>query len=443
MSNNETRKRKGISSLESTKLIVEEEKIIESILKHKINEETTLIVFLIKWKGLAHIHNTWNTFEELKPYQGFKKVENHLQKIKEIDEWKKSVTPVEIEQHLLNEKLENEKLNEYKKIDRIIGKRPAKNVVKKKGKIEEGFKYEVLVKWLSLPYSNCTWEYEATMKNRKDYIPFKERQGYTYPDISSKRNTSNFKKIEKQPELLVEGKLRDYQLESLNWMYYNWLNKNNVILADEMGLGKTLQSISLLSYLVNIENIPGPFLVVVPLSTISGWMKEIKKWAPDLYVIPYIGDTKSRKVIRENDFYTKDNNFKFNIILTTYELILNDYSFLSQIKYSFLVIDEANRLKNDKSKLYKVLKQFPTAGKLLLTGTPFENSIKELWNLLHFLMPQKYSNLSDFETKYSNLSEGNQITKLYEYLAPYILRRLKLDVEKPSQQENSGDEIVF
>eukprot|EP01080_Neovahlkampfia_damariscottae_P010557 gene10557-3076_t len=430
----EIRKRKKNSLLENTELIVEEEEeIIETILKHKINEETTLMEFLIKWKGWAHIHNTWNTFEELKLYKGFKKVENYLKKIKEIDEWKKSVTPEEIEQHLVYEELDEQLNEDYKKIDRIIGKRPArhaKNFVNKEEKIEEGFKYEVLVKWKSLPYSDCTWEYEATMNNIKDYIPFEERKGYTYPNISSKRNPLNFKKIEKQPEFLVGGQLRDYQLESLNWMFYSWLNKNNVILADEMGLGKTLQSISLLSYLVNVENILGPFLVVVPLSTISGWMKEIKKWAPDLYVIPYIGDTKSRNVIREYDFYTKDNNFKFNIILTTYELILKDCSFLSQIKYSFLVVDEAHRLKNDQSKLYEILKQFSTAGKLLITGTPLQNSIKELWNLLHFLMPQKYSNFNDFETKYSNLSEENQITKLHENLAPHILRRLKLDVEK-------------
>ena len=168
-------------------------------------------------------------------------------------------------------------------------------------------------------------------------------------------------------------------------------------------------------------------------------MKEFQKWAPDLYVVPYIGDTKSRNVIRAYDFYSNDisgsgdggeKKFKFNIILTTYELILKDCSFLSQIKYSFLLVDEAHRLKNDQSKLYEILKQFPTAGKLLITGTPLQNSIKELWNLLHFLMPQKYLNFSDFETKYSNLSEENQISKLHENLAPHILRRLKIDVEK-------------
>jgi chromodomain-helicase-DNA-binding protein 1 len=171
-------------------------------------------------------------------------------------------------------------------------------------------------------------------------------------------------------------------------------------------------------------------LIVVPLSTISGWTKEIKKWTPNLYVVPYIGDSKSRNIIREYEMYTKEKNFKFNILLTTYELILKDCSFLSQIKYSYLLVDEAHRLKNDQSKLYEILKQFPTAGKLLITGTPLQNSIKELWNLLHFLMPQKYANFTDFETKYASLSEENQISKLHENLAPHILRRLKSDVEK-------------
>jgi hypothetical protein len=217
----------------SSELIEEEdEEIIEFVLNHR-NKETEV---LIKWKGWANIHNTWNSVDELIHHKGFKKVENYLKKVKEIENWKKIATPEEIEHHLVYEQLDFDLHEDYKKIERIIGKRPArhaKNFVNSKQ--EEGlklnltflvgFETEFLIKWKSLPYSDCTWEYQDTIKNSKEFLEYKEIEGYTYPNISLKRNPNHFKKIEKQPESVVGGQLRDYQLESLNWMYYSWLNK--------------------------------------------------------------------------------------------------------------------------------------------------------------------------------------------------------------------------
>lgn len=196
----------------------------------------------------------------------------------------------------------------------------------------------------------------------------------------------------------------------------------------------------------HVYKISGPYLVIVPLTTLTNWLKEFKKWAPELYVVAYIGDAKSRETIRQHELFITKNNvkqFKFNVLLTTYELINKDCMLpakigisnilddhLNRIKYSYLMVDEAHRLKNDQSKLYQILISFYTHGRMLITGTPLQNSLKELWCLLHFLMPSKFDSLEHFESQYKNLEEQEHISKLHTELAPHILRRMKIDVEK-------------
>lgn len=141
-------------------------------------------------------------------------------------------------------------------------------------------------------------------------------------------------------------------------------------------------------------NCNGPFLVVVPLSTVGNWESEFSRWAPWMNVIMYTGNSASRDIIRQHEFYVENSkNLKMNVLLTTYELMIKDEAHLQRIEWAYLAVDEGHRLKNNESALYEVLLNLNVRDKLLLTGTPLQNSIKELWSLLHFLMPVKFQSL--------------------------------------------------
>ncbi|CAN1292315.1 Protein CHROMATIN REMODELING 5 [Linum perenne] len=171
-------------------------------------------------------------------------------------------------------------------------------------------------------------------------------------------------------------------LEDILWRLISWRNDTNVILADEMGLGKTVQSVSMVGFLQFAQRVPGPFLVVVPLSTLSNWAKEFRKWIPDMNIIVYVGTRASREVCQQYEFYNEKKvgrPVKFNALLTTYEVVLKDKAVLSKIKWNYLLVDEAHRLKNREAQLYMTLCEFSTKNKLLITGTPLQNSVEELW----------------------------------------------------------------
>ncbi|XWS28344.1 hypothetical protein CRYUN_Cryun25bG0060400 [Craigia yunnanensis] len=185
----------------------------------------------------------------------------------------------------------------------------------------------------------------------------------------------------------------------------------------------------------NAQQIPGPFLVVVPLSTLSNWAKEFRKWLPDMNVIVYVGTRASREVCQQYEFYNDKKigrPIKFNTLLTTYEVVLKDKAVPSKIRWNYLMVDEAHRLKNSEAQLYTTLSEFSTKNKLLITGTPLQNSVEELWALLHFLDPDKFKSKDDFVRNYKNLSFFNEIelANLHMELRPHILRRVIKDVEK-------------
>lgn len=297
---------------------------------------------------------------------------------------------------------------------------------------------DYLCKWESLPYAEATWE-DSKLVQRKwqskiDEFLMREASKATPSSHSSVlRRRPKFIKVEKQPEFMGVDRglvLRDYQMQGLNWLNLSWCKENSVILADEMGLGKTIQTICFLYYMFKTQQLYGPFLCLVPLSTMTAWQREFQIWAPDLNVVTYIGDVQSREMIRQYDWcFSGTKRMKFNAILTTYEIVLKDKMFLGCINWAALLVDEAHRLKNDDSLLYKALKEFNTNHRLLITGTPLQNSLKELWALLHFIMPQKFTTWEEFEKVHGNAMEKGY-TKLHKELEPYILRRVKKDVEK-------------
>ncbi|NXN65256.1 CHD1 protein, partial [Himantopus himantopus] len=197
-----------------------------------------------------------------------------------------------------------------------------------------------------------------------------------------------------------------------------------------MGLGKTIQTISFLNYLFHEHQLYGPFLLVVPLSTLTSWQREIQTWAPQMNAVVYLGDITSRNMIRTHEWmHPQTKRLKFNILLTTYEILLKDKSFLGGLNWAFIGVDEAHRLKNDDSLLYKTLIDFKSNHRLLITGTPLQNSLKELWSLLHFIMPEKFSSWEDFEEEHGKGREYGYAS-LHKELEPFLLRRVKKDVEK-------------
>lgn len=343
-----------------------------------------------------------------------------------------------------------------------------------------------LIKWRDLPYDQASWEYGEN-EGREFEIPDLQKAMDFYWNL---RNTSESsgstkkskkggkvkkmrdqgdirgtpppdkpscdpkKKYTAQPDYLdvTGGKLHPYQLEGLNWLRFSWTHGTDTILADEMGLGKTIQTIAFLYSLYKEGHCRGPYLVSAPLSTIINWEREFEFWAPDFYVVTYVGDKDSRAVIREHEIsfeegavrggskasrLKKDVAVKFHVLLTSYELCCIDQATLGSVDWAVLVVDEAHRLKNNQSKFFRILREYRLQYKLLLTGTPLQNNLEELFHLLNFLSPDSFSNLQEFQNSFADIGKEDQVKKLHVMLGPHLLRRLKADVLKnmPSKSE--------
>ncbi|XP_050088665.1 chromodomain-helicase-DNA-binding protein 1 isoform X2 [Anopheles aquasalis] len=386
--------------------------------------------YLIKWSGWSYLHCTWESEETLKEQKvkGLKKLENYVKREATLQHWRRyQAGPEDIDYYECQQELQQDLLKSYYNVERIIAQA---------AKAEGGEGSDYLCKWESLPYSDSTWEDASLLRKKwqKKVVEFHEREeSRCTPSKYSKaiHDRPKFRHLKTQPEYLGEDrglKLRDYQMDGLNWLILTWCKKNSVILADEMGLGKTIQTICFLYYLFKSQQLYGPFLCVVPLSTMPAWQREFAIWAPEMNFVTYLGDVQSREMIRQYEWcFDRTKKLKFNAILTTYEILLKDKTFLGSISWASLLVDEAHRLKNDDSLLYKALKEFDTNHRLLITGTPLQNSLKELWALLHFIMPQRFETWDSFERNYGN---DKSYTELHKELEPYILRRVKKDVEK-------------
>nr|XP_028560870.1 helicase SRCAP isoform X1 [Podarcis muralis] len=235
---------------------------------------------------------------------------------------------------------------------------------------------------------------------------------------------------------LLRGTLREYQHIGLDWLVTMYEKKLNGILADEMGLGKTIQTISLLAHLACEKGSWGPHLIIVPTSVILNWEMEIKRWCPSFKILTYYGAQKERKLKRQG--WTKPN--AFHICITSYKLVLQDHQAFRRKNWKYLILDEAQNIKNFKSQRWQSLLNFNSQRRLLLTGTPLQNSLMELWSLMHFLMPHVFQSHREFKEWFSNpltgMIEGSQeynenlVKRLHKVLRPFLLRRVKVDVEK-------------
>ena len=233
--------------------------------------------------------------------------------------------------------------------------------------------------------------------------------------------------MNEQPKSLTGGELMKYQLEGLNWLLYQWHSGHNAILADEMGLGKTIQIIAFLTTLHQSHKC-WPFLIVVPNSTCANWRREIKQWAPSLRVVTYFGSTEARKLAHQFELFPGNNKeLACHVVVTSYDAAQDVHvqTVFRRIPWAGLIVDEGQRLKNDKNILYSALTSLKAPFKVLLTGTPLQNNQRELFNLLQFLDPT--INAQALEEKYATLTKEN-VQELHELLRPFFLRRTKAQV---------------
>ena len=238
------------------------------------------------------------------------------------------------------------------------------------------------------------------------------------------------------------GILRDYQLVGIRWLASLYENGLNGILADEMGLGKTLQTIGLLCHLRD-NGAKAPHLIVAPLSTVGNWVREFHKWAPTFPVILYHGDKNERAALRAEHMRDPTSD-TFPVVVTSYEIMMNDRTALARYQWKYIVVDEGHRLKNKDCRLIRELKRLDSGNRLLLTGTPLQNDLSELWSLLNFLLPDLFDDLEAFNTWFdlsgveddgdghaaiiAREQEKHVISKLHQILQTFLLRRLKSQV---------------
>ncbi|XVF80095.1 hypothetical protein PTKIN_Ptkin15bG0042900 [Pterospermum kingtungense] len=249
-------------------------------------------------------------------------------------------------------------------------------------------------------------------------------------------------RVIRQPSMLRAGRLRDYQLVGLQWMLSLYNNKLNGILADEMGLGKTVQVMALIAYLMEFKGNYGPHLIIVPNAVLVNWKSELHNWLPSVSCIYYVGGKDQRSKL-----FSQVLAMKFNVLVTTYEFIMYDRSKLSKIDWKYIIIDEAQRMKDRESVLARDLDRYHCQRRLLLTGTPLQNDLKELWSLLNLLLPEVFDSRKAFHDWFSQpfQKEGPThnaeddwletekkviiIHRLHQILEPFMLRRRVEDVE--------------
>ncbi|KAI1211624.1 SWI/SNF family of DNA-dependent ATPase [Annulohypoxylon truncatum] len=246
--------------------------------------------------------------------------------------------------------------------------------------------------------------------------------------LKDERQGGSAETVFRESPPFVQGQMRDYQIAGLNWLISLHENGISGILADEMGLGKTLQTISFLGYLRHIMDIKGPHLITVPKSTLDNWKREFAKWTPEVNVLVLQGAKEERHALINERLIDE----KFDVCITSYEMILREKAHLKKFAWEYIIIDEAHRIKNEESSLSQVIRLFNSRNRLLITGTPLQNNLHELWALLNFLLPDVFGDSEAFDQWFSGQDEDSDVVvqQLHRVLRPFLLRRVKADVEK-------------
>lgn len=301
---------------------------------------------------------------------------------------------------------------------------------------------KALIKYKGLTYEDAVWETPPGPDDGERWSDFVTAYNdwvagryVRQPKVGAlktrleKIRKDDFRNLEKttQPETLEGGKLMEYQLQGLNWLYYKWFTQKNAVLADEMGLGKTIQIIGFLATLVQ-EHHCYPFLAVVPNSTCPNWRREIKRWAPSLRVVAYYGSRESRDLAYKHELYPDNaKDLRCHVVITSYDAAADENcrKFFKGVPWQGLIVDEGQRLKNDKNLLYSALAALKCPFKILLTGTPLQNNQRELFNLLHFL--DDSFDAAALDEEFAEL-DHEKIGKLHDMIRPFFLRRTKAQV---------------
>nr|PNR40505.1 hypothetical protein PHYPA_017907 [Physcomitrium patens] len=387
--------------------------------------------YLVKWCSLSHRHDTWVP-EEWLLFADKTRLATYQRKSSVGD----------------GEEMSDERRPEWVQIDRIIASRnqdndcvPSSPVAWEAPGLNSSRK-EYLVKWTNIEYNGSTWEEENNHEDMQEAISkFIERH-----NLAEKRACTDqadqviAPAITEQPKYISGGVLHDYQLQGLKWLLSNFQQRKSVILADEMGLGKTIQAVSFIMAL-KYENLSNkPVLVIGPKSTLVGWEQEFGQWGADLNTVIYQGDKESRTMIRNYEFFTREKIPLFDVLVTSYDLAMLDSSLLEKMDWACIIVDEGHRVKNTRSKLGILLRRQKADFRLLLTGTPVQNTLTELFALLHFLDPVEFPDPERSAQEFSQVDalsgagskgEGGvdqQVSRLHKLLTPRMLRRLKADV---------------
>ena len=431
-------------------IIDEDRDIVEKIIAREKREGTWK--FLVKLKGRSYMHARWEPesfFYDTEADKRSLKLKNFQAKLP------KGVVSVPSFE-------EGSHFNPlFIRIERIIATR---------------IPNDVLVKWEAMPYGECTWEDADTLPVDQVDAAMEQFNRLNAPERLTKRRAAPFRgRVVKPPtasdasedfaarlspvddpaadkdpakRMHKYGKLSifDFQREGIQWLLYNWLQGRGSILADEMGLGKTVQtSITLQEMSLFCEkhrSLCGEtvFLVVAPLSTLEQWKREISKWT-NLEPIVFHGSDRDRQIISRFEFQgveisrSRDPRFirspglpKFDVCVTSYEMLSADPEIFQTICWTAIVLDESHKLKGSESRARQTVLSVPVRHRILLTGTPIQNSLGELWSLLNLCSGSVWHDKDAFLAEFGQLKSSTETEQLQRRIQPFLLQRKKIDV---------------